>query len=149
MAHNEDARPVPDTHSSLADGFGARMGRSPGRGTQFHELGHGLQTNDGRTRAIPFRDIDTDFMVFRRFAWLHSRVLLRLQNDIAEMEDHLMRLDGNANDQLPSLTLGQGSASRESWKWLLAKIDEKLSDYGELIKEMNPDHHAEQARQIR
>lgn len=149
MADNEGARPVPDTHSSLADGFGARMGRAPGRGTQSHESGPGLQPNDGRARAIFFRDIDTEFMVVRRFALLHSRALLQLENDIAEIEDRMMRLDGNANDQLPSPTLGQGLAPRESWKWLLAKIDEKLSDYGELMKETNPDHHAEQARQIR
>ena len=140
MADSEDSRPIPDTRLSLGDKIRASIGRAPidGRGTSLHEPGSESQTTNLRARAQTgyptlgkLEDHDPYFMIYRRFGWLHNRVLLRLQDDENELEEWLLGLDRDANDQLPSPTLDQGSGSRGSRKWLVVKTREKLSEYGE------------------
>ncbi len=71
-------------------------------------------------------DENFTFSMYRRFAWLHSRVLLHAQEKIFHCQQYLEELeelDGKARKR-------DESASHESRGWLLKTIKEKLSGYG-------------------
>lgn len=74
-------------------------------------------------------------MIYRKFGWLHARVLLHYQDELAELEDELELLDEfhfrNAPDRLTSRRKDdtmRGARRKE----IVQKINEKLADYGEL-----------------
>lgn len=75
-----------------------------------------------------------NFLMCRRFSFLHSRVLLHRQDELAEMEKSLLAMDDEDVD-LDELALGSRRRDDErteepSRKSLIDKIDAKLKDYG-------------------
>lgn len=77
-----------------------------------------------------------NFLMCRRFSFLHSRVLLHRQDELAEMEKTLLAMDDEDVD-LDELALGSRRRDDErteepSRSSLINKIDAKLRDYDEL-----------------
>ena len=106
MAETEDANPLrrmPARPSPL---------RSVNRNIDDYPLGY--------PKLATFLDSDEDFMVCRRFGFLHARVLLYRQG---RLERDLIELDENSRTR-------EESTSHKSRDWLLKTIEKKLSDYG-------------------
>ena len=80
---------------------------------------------------------DSSFLVYRKFSWLHNRVLLHYQDVLAELEYELEELDRDEfkDDEklLISRRRDEGRLKGSRRKELLKVIDEKLSDYRMLI----------------
>ena len=75
-----------------------------------------------------------NFLMCRRFAFLHSRVLLHHQDQLAEMEKALVAMD-DEDQELDHLSLQSRRRDDQrpeepSRKSLMTKIDNKLKDYG-------------------
>ena len=78
-----------------------------------------------------------NFLMCRRFAFLHSRVLLHRQDELAEMEKQLLAMD-DEDCELDELALqsrrrDDQRTEEPSRKSLIDKIDGKLKDYGTSI----------------
>ena len=73
----------------------------------------------------------------RRFAFLHTRVLLHRQDELAEMEKTLIAMDDEDQDLDPSSLKSRrrddDRVEQPSRKSLMTKIDDKLKDYGTSI----------------
>ncbi|KAH7062257.1 hypothetical protein B0J12DRAFT_735817 [Macrophomina phaseolina] len=52
----------------------------------------------GYPRLAAFQSSDESFSIYRRFEYLHSRVLLGLQYELSELEQELQRIDGRDAD---------------------------------------------------
>ena len=87
----------------------------------------------GKVAAI--EDLDADFLVFRKFGWLHNYALLYLQDDLAQQQDELERFDkwehekGNPT-KLVSRRIDQ-SFHNSRRKELVDKLHVTLKQYGE------------------
>ncbi|MDI1490157.1 MAG: hypothetical protein OHK93_001357 [Ramalina farinacea] len=91
----------------------------------------------GYPKVAGFEDCDHSLLIFRKFGWLHLRSLLSLQDELAEFEKTMRRLDKlefadgdpknlisrRRDDQQPD------SARQE----LAAKMKKKLVEYDELL----------------
>lgn len=87
----------------------------------------------GYGRLAAFEDCDPSFLIYRRFGWLHSRLLLHLQDEIQELEEELERLDKWESQQ------GDPKKLRSNRKDILhgskrqaqlVLIRQKLAEYG-------------------
>ncbi len=80
---------------------------------------------------------DPNFLIYRKFAWLHNRILLHLQDELVELEEDLEALDKfefiEEPTRLFSRRQNNGSDGSERLE-LLHKIKEKLAEYGELAQ---------------
>lgn len=90
----------------------------------------------GYPRLAAFMNSSDNFLMCRRFSFLHSRVLLHRQDELAEMEKTLLAMDDEDVD-LDELALGSRRRDDErteepSRSSLINKIDAKLRDYDEL-----------------
>jgi hypothetical protein len=84
-----------------------------------------------------FLDSDENFMVYRRFGFLHARLLLQKQDELRVMEealDEMDRKDANGEDsqvlqcrEEDEARADQHSGARKS---LLGRIEETLLKYG-------------------
>lgn len=75
-----------------------------------------------------------NFLMCRRFDFLHTRVLLHRQDELAEMEKALIAMD-DEDQELDQLSLESRRRDDQrpeepSRKSLMTKIDGKLKDYG-------------------
>ena len=85
-------------------------------------------------------DSDDNFMIYRRFGFLYSRLLLWKQDELRELEDGLDAIDGfDANEStftqkcLKSRqkdSTRRGTEGRETRAGLLRIIEKKLFEYG-------------------
>ena len=75
---------------------------------------------------------DPNFLILRKFDWLHLRVLLRLQDELVELEEDLRELDnfdyGDDYKKLQSRRRDEGIDSKR--KDLLSQVEQKLAIYG-------------------
>ncbi|MCJ1268161.1 hypothetical protein MMC22_008047 [Lobaria immixta] len=80
---------------------------------------------------------DPSFLIYRKFSWLHNRVLLHYQDELAELEYELEALDQDdfqVDDKLLiSRRRDDGRLKGSRRKELLKEIDGKLSEYQELL----------------
>ena len=88
----------------------------------------------GYPQLAAFASSDDNFLMCRRFGYLHSRVLLHRQDELAELEKTLLAMD-EEDAELDELALqsrrrDDGRPEEPSRKSLIAKIDTKLKDYG-------------------
>ena len=78
---------------------------------------------------------DPNFLIYRKFAWLHNRLLLQKQDELYELEQSLERLDQSdfAQDprRLKSRRRDEHVSPSSGRKELLKQIDEKLENYRE------------------
>lgn len=94
---------------------------------------------DDHPRGYPnlaaFMISSDNFLMCRRFAFLHSRVLLHRQDELAEMEKTLLAMDDEDVELGEELALQSRRRDdlrpeQPSRKSLIDKIDTKLKDYG-------------------
>ncbi|KAL8731172.1 MAG: hypothetical protein Q9166_003579 [cf. Caloplaca sp. 2 TL-2023] len=91
----------------------------------------------GYSSLAPFLDSDDGFMLYRRFGFLHQRVLLYRQDELRRMEQDLEELD--QRDDFLGLGSRQSQAFEElDWRQrgrqtIFRDIERKLSEYSEYI----------------
>ncbi len=90
----------------------------------------------GYARLAAFENCDPSFLVYRKFGWLHNRVLLTLQDELQLLEEELLLLDkveatkGNpVHQQSRRLDYGRPNSRRRT---LLTDIKKKLDEYSML-----------------
>jgi hypothetical protein len=95
-------------------------------------------TPNGFPRLAAFQSSEANFALYRSFNYLHSRVLLDLQDEITSLEKELDELDLDdfdaSPDRLRSRELDVDLASREApsrnRRVILREIKDKLMEYG-------------------
>ncbi len=90
------------------------------------------QPGYGRVAAV--ENCDPSFLIYRRFGWLHSRLLLNLQDELQKLERDLEREEAKEFNYGQPIKL---KARRKDCKnpdaarpLILASIHEKLKEYG-------------------
>ena len=94
----------------------------------------------GYPKVAAFQDSDENFMIYRRFGFLFSRVLLYKQDELRELEENLNDMDErDAEDPddrvkkcLKSRDLDDSRTIPSGWetrRQLLQKIEKKLDEY--------------------
>lgn len=89
----------------------------------------------GYPKLAAFENADPSFLIYRKFGWLHNRLLLYLQDELAELEHELDKRDkATFCDDDDDLLL---CSRRDDWirpsarRELIQKIARKLEEYGE------------------
>ncbi|KAH7401363.1 hypothetical protein BKA66DRAFT_102576 [Pyrenochaeta sp. MPI-SDFR-AT-0127] len=98
-------------------------------------------TPNGFPRLAAFQSSETNFALYRSFSYLHSRVLLDLQDEITSLESELDDADWDDFDEDPERLRSRGvdldtTADRESTRTrsvILKEIREKLVEYDEVL----------------
>lgn len=87
----------------------------------------------GKVAAI--EDLDGDFLVFRKFGWLHNYALLYLQDELVQQQDDIEsfnRWESENGDPKKLVSRRKDHAFRDSRrKELVGKLHVKLAQYGE------------------
>jgi hypothetical protein len=86
----------------------------------------------GYPKLAAFLDSDENFMIYRRFSYLMSRLLVEKQNDLQLLEDKLDRQDRDAVDEDPNCLMGRFDYNEER-KNLMSSIEKKWHEYCKLI----------------
>lgn len=93
-------------------------------------------------QVAAFETCDPNFLIYRKFNWLHSRVLLRHQDELVALELELERLDAahyrNDPQKLTSRRRDEGLGHKR--RELLENIEQKLSRYDELLLRVKEIH---------
>ncbi|KAL2042162.1 hypothetical protein N7G274_005350 [Stereocaulon virgatum] len=91
----------------------------------------------GYSRLAAFEDCDPNFLIYRKFGWLHNRVLLYHQDELQKLEQELEQLDkwDSTNGHQKALESHRKDfARRESKrKPLITAIHNKLNKFDELL----------------
>ena len=108
--------------------------RSDMKGRPSQELDPELGASDVTARGVAYQsvypkeinslDTEYDFMVPRRFGWLHMRVLLQQQDELRPLEQRLQQLDRDDDRHV-----SQNSAQNSPRIWLVKTIEDKLFEY--------------------
>jgi hypothetical protein len=92
---------------------------------------------EGYPQTAAFLDCDENFMLYRRFGYLQSRILLHKQDELRALEERLDRLDQKDNEDektkrfLKSRDLDDKRNGPR--KALLDTIETKFKEYGTFI----------------
>lgn len=86
----------------------------------------------GYPRMAAFINSDPSFLMCRRFGFLHTRVLLYRQDELAQLEQQLVELDVDDADNNPKVLISRELDEQQdsTRKDLIFGIDEKLKQYG-------------------
>lgn len=92
---------------------------------------------DGYPRLATFLDSDENFMLYRRFGYLQSRLLLEKQDDLRRLESQLEVMDYEDNvparrDILKTRLYHDDECAKER-KALVEKIEKKWLEYCESV----------------
>ena len=92
----------------------------------------------GYSKVAAIADLDADFLVFRKFGWLHNYALLYLQDELVQQQDELERFDRWEHEKgdptkLVSRRKDQ-SFHNSRRKKLVGKLQFTLAQYGELAR---------------
>lgn len=98
-------------------------------------------TPNGYPRLAAFQSSESNFSLYRSFTYLHSRVLLDLQDEIANLEKELDEIDWDDFDEEPdrlrSREIDVAKASDEgdvrNRRAILKEIRTKLMEYDEVM----------------
>ncbi|KAH7050181.1 hypothetical protein B0J12DRAFT_89133 [Macrophomina phaseolina] len=88
----------------------------------------------GSPRMAAFLDSDENFMMYRRFGWIQSRLLLNKQNEISDLEKDLELEDGFPPKDEPingEVTRYEGTS--EYKQQILKDLEKKFCEYSQLI----------------
>jgi hypothetical protein len=90
---------------------------------------------EGYPRLAALLDCDEKFMLYRKFSYLHARLLLSKQDELRELEKDLDRLDKVDQGKDPSLLKSRekDDATSGRRKKLLSEIERKFTEYGHII----------------
>ncbi len=90
--------------------------------------------NPGYGKVAAIEDLDADFLVFRKFGWLHKYALLHLQDELAQQQYEIESFDKwefKNGDPTKLVSRRKDHAFRESRrKELVGKLHVKLAQYG-------------------
>ena len=88
----------------------------------------------GYSRLAAFEDCDPSFLIYRKFEWLHNRVLLYHQDELQKLEQELKQLDkwDSTNGYQKALESHRKDVARRESKRkpLIAAIHDKLNKFG-------------------
>ncbi|KAL8785186.1 MAG: hypothetical protein Q9213_003533 [Squamulea squamosa] len=94
----------------------------------------------GYPKVAGFMNSDPNFLIYRKFGWLHNRTLLYLQDELRAMELQLTKWDAKTSRDGPGNALrcrqvdwASSSEKPQSRRVLVKKITEKLREYDELL----------------
>jgi hypothetical protein len=95
-------------------------------------------TPNGFPRLAAFQSSEANFSLYRSFSYLHSRVLLDLQDEITSLEKELDEIDVDDEidepNRLRSRELDEfrakGESDRRNRRVILREIKDKLMEYG-------------------
>ena len=88
----------------------------------------------GYGSVAAFEDCDPCFLMYRKFGWLHNRLLLHLQDELQLLEEELKEFD--KDDAINSRPVYQQSRRKDDRRSdskrpiMLKLIKEKLEEYG-------------------
>ena len=89
----------------------------------------------GYGKAAAFETCDPNFLIYRKFEWLHARVLLHIQDELQELEEKLESYDkwqfSKGKYRNLSSRRKDDDEIRPQRKKILEKIKAKLAEYGE------------------
>ena len=83
----------------------------------------------GYPNLAAFADSDDSFMLYRRFGYLQSRILLEKQDELRSLEAQLDNLDSSEMYDAPD-NLFTRDCQGETRKGLLTQIEGKFCEYG-------------------
>lgn len=89
--------------------------------------------NEGYGKLAAIVGSDPNFLIYRKFLWLHNRVLLNLQDELVELEEDLESIDrpDHETDDKRLISRRRDEAYPDSKrKTLIKTINEKLMAYG-------------------
>ena len=90
--------------------------------------------DEGYGRLAAFEDCDPNFLIYRKYGWLHNRLLLHLQDELKKLEEDLERLDKwestTGDDKKLRSRRRDSSCPTSKRQALLTMLNEKLKDYG-------------------
>ncbi|KAF2868965.1 hypothetical protein BDV95DRAFT_630165 [Massariosphaeria phaeospora] len=98
-------------------------------------------TPNGFPRLAAFQASEANFSLYRSFSYLHSRVLLDLQDEIRELENELDEFDWDDFDDDPDrlrsrdidVTKAAGEGDARNRRVILREIKNKLLEYDEVL----------------
>lgn len=92
----------------------------------------------GYGKVAAYEDSDPSFLIYRKFGWLHNRVLLHLQDELVDLEGQLEDFDkwealtGNPT-KLLCRRLDDAVPEESERRTMLKLCHEKLDEYGKLL----------------
>ena len=89
------------------------------------------QYPEGYGKLAAFIDCDPNFRIYRKFGWLHNRVLLHIQDELQELEEELEDIDAweAKSGDMVKLASRREDTNAERLE-LIGTIKEKLDEYG-------------------
>ena len=98
---------------------------------------------EGYPQLAAFINSDENFLMCRRFGFLHSRVLLYRQDELSEMERELIDMDDADKHEDPLMLRSRKKDYADdqpfSRRSLIQTIDEKLKAYGIFLRSIHED----------
>jgi hypothetical protein len=92
----------------------------------------------GYPRLAALLNSDENFLVCRKYGWLHSRILLYRQDELRELEQELLCMDKAADQQGKDTTTLKCRERDERFsperKQLINEIDAKLKEYNDIVQ---------------
>jgi hypothetical protein len=80
---------------------------------------------------------DENFLMCRKYGFLHNRVLLYRQDELRELEQELLKMDKQANKADDTTLKSRTREERftgEERRALINKIDDKLKEYNDIVQ---------------
>ncbi|CAG5144358.1 uncharacterized protein ALTATR162_LOCUS1530 [Alternaria atra] len=99
------------------------------------------KTPNGFPRLAAFQSSEANFSLYRSFSYLHSRVLLDLQDEITTLEKELDEIDWDDYDEDPvrlksrdfDVSQSDGEGEPRSRRVIIREIKTKLMEYDEVL----------------
>lgn len=89
---------------------------------------------NGFPRLATFQASDPNFGLYRSYSYLHSRILLDLQDEITELEKELDNCDWDDFEEDPNRPrtriVAEGQEGERTRRTVLREIKSKLMEYG-------------------
>ena len=93
--------------------------------------------DQGYGKVAAFEDCDPNFLIYRKFGWLHNRVILHTQDELQELEERLEGLDkwevSDGDKEILKHRREDDEDPDSPRKELLKTIKAKLAEYDELV----------------
>jgi hypothetical protein len=91
---------------------------------------------NGYPRFAAFMNSDENFLMCRKYGFLHNRVLLYRQDELRELEQEMLALDKNAHkvdEKMLQCRTREERISNER-RDLINRIDDKLREYNDIVQ---------------
>ena len=96
------------------------------------------KTPNGFPKLAALQSSEENFSIYRGFSYLHSRILLDLQDEITSLEQELDDIDWDDHDEEPARLKSRdfdnnqpdGEGAPRSRRVILREIKAKLMEYG-------------------